>query len=132
MWNTPYLVYGNVTDNYPLTMPFNISAVSIQLPAWLNTLPAPPSRYRPSRRKTSRRTPKQAPWQQQAPHPQSRNSADNICSSTVALLLATIALRYQRGVVWMLGKERIVLFCVCFNEVSCCNDAYELVFCGDW
>ena len=39
--NTPYLVYNNVTDNYPLMAPFDISSISIQLPAWVNTLPNP-------------------------------------------------------------------------------------------
>jgi len=39
--NTPYLVYNNVTDNYPLMAPFDISSINIQLPAWLNTLSSP-------------------------------------------------------------------------------------------
>jgi nitrous oxidase accessory protein len=38
--NTPYLVYGNVTDNYPLMNAFNISNVSIQLPTWISSLPS--------------------------------------------------------------------------------------------
>ena len=39
--NLPYLVYGNVTDNYPLVAPFDISSIKIQLPTWLNSLPTP-------------------------------------------------------------------------------------------
>ncbi len=39
--NVPYLVYGNVTDNYPLLAPFEISSIKIQLPAWINSLPTP-------------------------------------------------------------------------------------------
>ena len=37
--NMPYLVYGNITDNYPLMAPFDISSINIQLPAWINSLP---------------------------------------------------------------------------------------------
>jgi hypothetical protein len=37
--NTPYLVYGNVTDNYPLMAPFDLSTISIQLPTWIKSLP---------------------------------------------------------------------------------------------
>jgi nitrous oxidase accessory protein len=38
--NTPYLVYGNVTDDYPLMNAFNISNVNIQLPTWISSLPS--------------------------------------------------------------------------------------------
>jgi nitrous oxidase accessory protein len=38
--NTPYLVYGNITDNYPLMNAFNISNVNIQLPTWISSLPS--------------------------------------------------------------------------------------------
>jgi nitrous oxidase accessory protein len=34
--NTPYSVYGTVSDNYPLMVPFDVASVSIQLPDWSN------------------------------------------------------------------------------------------------
>ncbi len=37
--NIPYVVYSNVSDNYPLMAPFDISSVNVQLPAWMNSLP---------------------------------------------------------------------------------------------
>jgi YVTN family beta-propeller protein len=39
IWNTPYLVYNNVSDNYPLMAPFDISTISVQLPSWTSSLP---------------------------------------------------------------------------------------------
>jgi nitrous oxidase accessory protein len=38
--NTPYLVYGNVTDNYPLMKAFDTTNVNIQLPTWISSLPS--------------------------------------------------------------------------------------------
>ena len=37
--NTPYIVHNNVTDNYPLMMPFDLSSITIQFPSWINSLP---------------------------------------------------------------------------------------------
>ena len=37
--DTPYVVYGNVSDNYPLMAPFDVSTVTMQLPTWVNSLP---------------------------------------------------------------------------------------------
>ena len=37
--DTPYLLYGNTTDNYPLMAPFDISNINLQLPSWTNSLP---------------------------------------------------------------------------------------------
>jgi nitrous oxidase accessory protein len=37
--NTPYLVYGNVTDDYPLLNTFDTANANIQLPTWIGSLP---------------------------------------------------------------------------------------------
>lgn len=39
--NTPYQVYGNIPDNYPLIAPFDLSSISIEIPAWINSLSTP-------------------------------------------------------------------------------------------
>jgi nitrous oxidase accessory protein len=39
IWNAPYIVYNNVTDNYPLMAPFDLSSITVQLPQWVNNLP---------------------------------------------------------------------------------------------
>jgi nitrous oxidase accessory protein len=55
--NVPYLVYGNVTDNYPLMAPFDISSINIQLPAWINSLPTPvPMPFFPSQNPVNSQT----------------------------------------------------------------------------
>jgi nitrous oxidase accessory protein NosD len=39
--DTPYTIYENFTDLYPLTTPFDINSVNIEIPEWQSTSPTP-------------------------------------------------------------------------------------------